>query len=64
MTTLTVKAKDFRPGDLLSSGSTVVGGFGFVKGGYKVFVRKPDGTEAAVVFSGRRRFEVTREATP
>jgi hypothetical protein len=55
-----VKAKNLLSGDVLSSGSTVLGVNAFVKGGVEVWVRSKDGEERPVVLNGRMLHTVTR----
>lgn len=55
-----VRARDFRPGDVLPTGSTVVGVFGFVRGGVKVDLLDADGRSRTAVINGRYVHDVTR----
>lgn len=58
-----IRPRDFRPGDVLASGSVIVGFDRFGYGGLHYVVRSLAGTEYRIAFDGRRRYAVTREVT-
>lgn len=59
MTTVKRKVMDLRPGDVLASGSVVLGYDRIGKGGAHYRLRRPDGTECVAAFDRRRKIEVT-----
>jgi hypothetical protein len=60
-TTTNVYAKDFKRGDRLASGSTILGYLRLAKGGIAYMVETPGGARRELVFDGRRKYAIVIE---